>query len=95
MRVADLTAFFGVGISHGGRTGYLVEMEETAQIFEAPREQLTKRYVKGRVQLTAASGRQSDLRLRFVAAEVRVAVLRGGHCIIKTEMPRQFAAAQK
>ena len=25
-RVADLTAFFGVDISHGGRTGYLVEM---------------------------------------------------------------------
>jgi phosphate transport system ATP-binding protein len=26
MRVADLTAFFGVDISHGGRTGYPVEM---------------------------------------------------------------------
>jgi hypothetical protein len=25
-RVADLTAFFGVDISHGGRTGYPVEM---------------------------------------------------------------------
>jgi phosphate transport system ATP-binding protein len=46
-RVADLTAFFGVDISHGGRTGYLVEMEETTQIFTAPREQLTKEYVRG------------------------------------------------
>src|SRR6516162_2374673 len=46
-RVADLTAFFGVDISHGGRTGYLVEMGETKQIFDAPREQLTKQYVRG------------------------------------------------
>jgi phosphate transport system ATP-binding protein len=46
-RVADLTAFFGVDISHGGRTGYLVELGETKQIFEAPREQLTKQYVRG------------------------------------------------
>jgi phosphate transport system ATP-binding protein len=46
-RVADLTAFFGVDISHGGRTGHLVEMGETAQIFEAPREELTKQYVRG------------------------------------------------
>jgi len=46
-RVADLTAFFGVDISHGGRTGYLVEMGETSQIFEAPREELTKQYVRG------------------------------------------------
>jgi phosphate transport system ATP-binding protein len=46
-RVADLTVFFGVDISHGGRTGYLVEMGERAQIFEAPREQLTQQYVRG------------------------------------------------
>jgi len=46
-RVADLTAFFGVDISEGGRTGYLVEMGETTQIFEAPREELTKQYVRG------------------------------------------------
>ncbi len=46
-RVADLTAFFAVDISHGGRTRYLVELGETAQIFEAPREQLTKEYVRG------------------------------------------------
>jgi phosphate transport system ATP-binding protein len=46
-RVADLTAFLAVDISHGGRTGYLVELGKTAQIFEAPREQLTKQYVRG------------------------------------------------
>ena len=47
MRVADTTAFFGVDIAQGGRTGYLVEMAETKQIFEDPREQLTKDYVAG------------------------------------------------
>ncbi len=47
MRVADNTCFFGVDISRGGRTGYLVEMGETRQIFEDPREQLTKEYVAG------------------------------------------------
>ena len=46
-RVATLTAFFAVDISHGGRTGYLVELGETSQIFQAPREQLTKEYVRG------------------------------------------------
>ncbi len=47
MRVADQTAFFGVDISHGGRTGYLVEMGETQQIFKDPQEQLTKEYIAG------------------------------------------------
>jgi len=46
-RVADVTAFFGVDISKGNRTGYLVESGETKQIFESPREQLTKEYVSG------------------------------------------------
>lgn len=46
-RVADKTAFFGVDISAGGRTGYLVEMGDTQQIFEAPKEQLTKEYISG------------------------------------------------
>ncbi len=46
-RVADITAFFAVDISQGGRTGYLVEMGETKQIFEEPREQLTKQYISG------------------------------------------------
>ncbi|MCP5420219.1 MAG: phosphate ABC transporter ATP-binding protein [Gammaproteobacteria bacterium] len=46
-RVADTTAFFGVDISQGGRTGYLVEMGVTRQIFEDPQEELTKQYVAG------------------------------------------------
>jgi phosphate transport system ATP-binding protein len=46
-RVADKTAFFSVDISKGGRTGYLVEMGDTKQIFQAPREALTKQYISG------------------------------------------------
>jgi phosphate transport system ATP-binding protein len=46
-RVADKTAFFSVDISQGGRTGYLVEIGDTKQIFEAPREELTKQYISG------------------------------------------------
>jgi len=46
-RVADKTAFFSVDISQGGRTGYLVEMGETKQIFEDPQQKLTKQYVAG------------------------------------------------
>jgi phosphate transport system ATP-binding protein len=46
-RVADTTAFFSVDISKGGRTGYLVEIGPTKQIFEAPREELTKQYISG------------------------------------------------
>jgi phosphate transport system ATP-binding protein len=47
IRVADTTAFFSVDISRGGRTGYLVEMGPTRQIFEDPRERLTKDYISG------------------------------------------------
>jgi phosphate transport system ATP-binding protein len=47
-RVADITAFFAVDISKGGRTGYLVEMGSTHQIFTDPREELTKQYISGR-----------------------------------------------
>jgi phosphate transport system ATP-binding protein len=46
-RVADVTAFFSVDISKGNRTGYLVESGPTKQVFESPREQLTKEYVSG------------------------------------------------
>ncbi len=46
-RVADITAFFSVDISQGGRTGHLVEAGPTAQIFDAPKEQLTKQYISG------------------------------------------------
>jgi phosphate transport system ATP-binding protein len=47
-RVADITAFFAVDISKGGRTGYLVELGPTHQIFNEPREQLTKEYILGK-----------------------------------------------
>ncbi len=47
MRVADATAFFSVDISKGGRTGFLAEMGPTKQIFEAPREALTRQYISG------------------------------------------------
>jgi phosphate transport system ATP-binding protein len=47
MRVADETAFFSVDISKGGRTGYLVEFGRTGQIFEDPKEELTKKYISG------------------------------------------------
>jgi phosphate transport system ATP-binding protein len=46
-RVADETAFFSVDISNAGRTGYLVEFGPTAQIFEDPKEELTKKYISG------------------------------------------------
>jgi len=46
-RVADATAFFSVDISGGSRTGYLVESGPTKQVFESPRESLTKEYVSG------------------------------------------------
>jgi phosphate transport system ATP-binding protein len=36
-----------VDISKGGRTGYLVEMGPTKQVFQDPRERLTKEYVAG------------------------------------------------
>ncbi|WP_287126063.1 phosphate ABC transporter ATP-binding protein PstB [Desulfobacter sp.] len=47
MRVADQTAFFAVDISRGGRTGYLVEMGPTKELFGNPQEQLTKEYLQG------------------------------------------------
>jgi phosphate transport system ATP-binding protein len=46
-RVADTTAFFSVDISGGSRTGYLVEMGDTRQIFEQPQEKLTREYIRG------------------------------------------------
>ncbi len=46
-RVADKTAFLSVEISEGGRTGYLVEYGETRELFDNPREQLTKEYIRG------------------------------------------------
>lgn len=47
LRVADQTAFFSVDISKGGRTGYLVEMGTTKELFDNPQQQLTKEYLHG------------------------------------------------
>jgi phosphate transport system ATP-binding protein len=46
-RVADRTGFMYVDTTQGGRTGYLVEYDETEKIFENPSNELTKRYVQG------------------------------------------------
>jgi phosphate transport system ATP-binding protein len=46
-RVADKTGFLYVDTSEGGRTGYLVEFGDTAQIFKAPKETHTKNYISG------------------------------------------------
>ncbi|HEV8402911.1 MAG TPA: phosphate ABC transporter ATP-binding protein PstB [Candidatus Limnocylindrales bacterium] len=44
-RISDHTAFFTMGED---RAGYLVEMDETIQIFTNPKQQLTEDYVSGR-----------------------------------------------
>ena len=44
-RISDYTAFFTMGTD---RAGYLVEMDETVQIFTNPKDQLTEDYVSGR-----------------------------------------------
>jgi phosphate transport system ATP-binding protein len=46
-RVADTTAFLYVDTSAGGRTGYMVEYGPTNEIFENPREEHTKQYIRG------------------------------------------------
>jgi phosphate transport system ATP-binding protein len=46
-RVADRKAFMYVDTSERGRTGYLVEFGETAQIFHDPKERHTQEYVRG------------------------------------------------
>ncbi len=46
-RVADTTAFYSVDISAGSRTGFLCEVGPTEQIFKAPRQDLTRRYISG------------------------------------------------
>ncbi len=47
-RVADKTGFLYVDTTQGGRTGYLVELGDTRQIFEDPKEDHTKDYISGR-----------------------------------------------
>jgi len=46
-RVADKTGFFYVDTTKGGRTGYLVEFDKTEKIFDDPREERTKEYIRG------------------------------------------------
>ena len=46
-RVADKTGFFYVDTSKGGRTGYLVEYDDTERIFKDPQQQFTKEYIRG------------------------------------------------
>ena len=46
-RVADTTAFLYVDTKQGGRTGYLVEIGATKDIFENPREKHTQAYIAG------------------------------------------------
>jgi phosphate transport system ATP-binding protein len=47
MRVADKTAFMYVDTSRGSRTGYLFEYRGTKELFDDPREDFTKQYIRG------------------------------------------------
>jgi phosphate transport system ATP-binding protein len=48
-RVSDRTAFFSVNVgAEGQRTGYLVEFNNTEQLFTTPREKDTEDYITGR-----------------------------------------------
>jgi phosphate transport system ATP-binding protein len=46
-RVADKTAFFYVDTSNGGRTGYLVEYNDTRELFDNPAQKATQEYIRG------------------------------------------------
>jgi phosphate transport system ATP-binding protein len=47
-RVADRTAFFSLDVDESGRSGVLVEYDETSKIFTAPSDKRTEDYVTGR-----------------------------------------------
>jgi phosphate transport system ATP-binding protein len=48
-RVSDKTAFFNAEATpKGGKVGYLVEFDDTVNIFTDPREEITRDYVSGR-----------------------------------------------
>jgi len=47
-RVADRTAFFSLEVDESGRSGVLVEYDETSKIFTAPSDKRTEDYVTGR-----------------------------------------------
>jgi phosphate transport system ATP-binding protein len=46
-RVADRTAFLFVDTTAGSRTGYLIEYRPTQELFEDPRADHTKAYIRG------------------------------------------------
>jgi phosphate transport system ATP-binding protein len=46
-RVADRTAFLFVDTTAGGRTGYLIEYRPTAELFNDPKQERTKEYIRG------------------------------------------------
>jgi phosphate transport system ATP-binding protein len=48
-RVADMTAFFNAeAVGKGSKIGYLVEYDQTENIFTNPQQQITRDYVSGR-----------------------------------------------
>src|SRR5208283_355416 len=47
LRVSDTTGFLYVDTTQGGRTGYLVELGESKQLFEEPKEKETQRCIRG------------------------------------------------
>lgn len=48
-RVADMTAFFNAeATDKGGKVGYLVEFDQTTEIFNNPKQEATQQYVSGR-----------------------------------------------
>lgn len=46
-RVADKTGFLYVDTTQGGRTGYLVEFGDSKEMFDDPKEQHTREYIRG------------------------------------------------
>jgi len=46
-RVADYTGFLYVDTNNGGRTGYLVEFDESRRMFASPQHPLTRQYISG------------------------------------------------
>jgi phosphate transport system ATP-binding protein len=47
-RVADMTAFFSMEVRAEGRSGVLVEYDETETVFTNPSDKRTEDYVTGR-----------------------------------------------
>jgi phosphate transport system ATP-binding protein len=47
-RVADRTAFFSIEVGETGRSGVLVEYDDTSKLFTNPGDKRTEDYVTGR-----------------------------------------------